>query len=79
MNFGAPAAQVIGLGGGRIARQIDGYPDPRRMARVGYAQAMIAARGGDQAARLSGVVQGGQLAHGAPRLKRARDLQAFQL
>jgi len=46
---------------------------------IGDGDAVVAARGGDKAARACLVTEQGQAAEGAPRLEAAGDLQAFEL
>jgi hypothetical protein len=74
-----PGLELRGLGLRRAVRQVDDGAGPGLSGGIGDRQAVVAARGGDDAAADVRVVEAEQLVGGAARLERARDLQALQL
>ena len=76
---GAPALELLRLGGRHVGRQVDGHRRAGEVAGIGHAEPVIAARGGHQAAADLLRREGEHLVGGSPRLERAGDLERLQL
>ena len=78
-HTGSHAPGVVRLQAGRVIRQDDGYRDPQLLPGIGTGLAVISGGAGDDAPGTFLRRQGQDLAHGAPQLECAGDLQHFRL